>query len=238
MSVHGKIINHCILLYSFFCFQFGLLIVDQVVFNSTLVLFAFDPEGIYDHLTSLSQAKLSSEVSKIVDDLIKNHPRLAEVVGSKFDFGFIELFNSLALKICWGWTLVSYLILSNVLFCFLLLFDKYGEDWAKRSLFNRVASQCSYPVIIHNVIVIPIWTWRVYFGPLSTAMADLTVLTANACIIWVLLCLTEALVIRAVMVTSYKHISGINDMFISHFIFMVNLGFSFGSHFGLFILGL
>ena len=96
MSVHGKIINPCILLHSFFCWQLGLLIVDQVVFNSTLVLFACDPEGIYDHLTSLSQAKLSSEISKIVDDLIKNHPRLAEVVGSKFDFGFIELFNSVA----------------------------------------------------------------------------------------------------------------------------------------------
>ena len=151
---------------------------------------------------------------------------------------FIEHFDSLIFQISWGVTMLSNLFISNVLFSFLILFDKHGGDWAKRSLLNQLSSQCAYPVIIHNLIITPIWSCRVFIGPLNPTMAELTVVIANSCIIWVLLCLTKVLLTRAIMATSYKYISGINDMFFSNFIFMVNFGFSFGSHCCLGILGL
>ena len=170
---------------------------------------------------------------------VKFQPKLAE-----FDFSlnstalsdeFNEHFGSLILQISWGVTMLSNLLISNVLFSFLILFDRLGGDWAKRSL---LSSQCAYPVIIHNLIITPIWSYRVFIGPLNPTMAELTVVIANSCIIWVLLCLTEALVTRAIMATSYKYVSGTNDVFFSNFIFMVNFGFSFGSHCCLGILGL
>ena len=151
---------------------------------------------------------------------------------------FIEHFDSLIFQISWVVTMLSNLLISNVLFSFLILFDRHGGDWAKRSLLNRLSSQCAYPVIIHNLIITPIWSYRVFIGPLNPTMAELTAVIANSCIIWVLLCLTEALLTRAIMATSYKYVSGINDMFFSNFIFMVNFGFSFGSHCCLAILGL
>ena len=103
---------------------------------------------------------------------------------------------------------------------------------------DRVTSQCGYPVITHNIVLTPIWTYRVFFGPLKSCLADVVIVIGNGCITWVLLCLTEALVVRAVMITSYKHVTGVNDKFMGTFIFLVNKGFSFGSHFGLCILGL
>ena len=50
---------------------------------------------------------------------------------------FKEHFESSILRICWGLTIISNLIFSNVLFSMLIKFEHNGEDWAKRSLFNR-----------------------------------------------------------------------------------------------------
>ena len=114
---------------------------------------------------------------------------------------------------------------------------KRKEKMVKCEPLHRLTSQCAYPVIIHNLIVTPIWSFRVFFGPVNWIVADFAISTGNACATWVLLCLTEALVIRAVMITSYKNFSGINDNFMSTFISLVNSGFSFGSHIGLCTLG-
>ena len=45
---------------------------------------------------------------------------------------FIEHFDSLMLQISWTVTMLSNLLISNVLFSFLILFDRLGGDWAKR----------------------------------------------------------------------------------------------------------
>ena len=112
------------------------------------------------------------------------------------------------------------------------------NDWVKIKPNCRLTSQCGYPVIIHNLISTPIWSCRVFFGPLHLALVDVVISTSNACITWVLLCLTEALMVRAVMITKFRYVSGIDDNFMGTFIFMVNKGFSFGSHIALSILGL
>ena len=51
------------------------------------------------------------------------------------------------------------------------------------------------------------------------------------------MCLTEALMIKALLLTNFKQFSGINDSFFSMFAGLINLGFSLGSHIALFILG-
>ena len=185
----------------------------------TLSQFSFDPSDVIEFQPKLAEIDFSLNSTALSDE-------------------FVEHFDSLILQISWGVTMLSNLLISNVLFSFLILFDRHGGDWAKRSLLNRLSSQCAYPVIIHNLIITPIWSYRVFVGPLSPTMAELTVVIANSCIIWVLLCLTEALLTRAIMVTSYKYVSGTNDVFFGNFIFVVNFGFSFGSHCCLGILGL
>ena len=51
------------------------------------------------------------------------------------------------------------------------------------------------------------------------------------------MCLTEALMIKALLLTNFKRFSGINDSFFSMFAGLTNIGFSLGSHISLFILG-
>ena len=51
------------------------------------------------------------------------------------------------------------------------------------------------------------------------------------------MCLTEALMIRALLLTNFKQINGINDSFFSIFSGLINIGSSLGSHIALFILG-
>ena len=51
------------------------------------------------------------------------------------------------------------------------------------------------------------------------------------------MCLTESLMIKALLLTNFKQLSGINDSFFSMFAGLINLGFSLGSHIALFILG-
>ena len=114
---------------------------------------------------------------------------------------FKELFDSLAVKICWGSIMILELTFNNAFNFFFMMFDKYGEDSLKRSLNNQLISQVGYPVMLHNLIVVPSWTWRVFFGPLNTGWADTVVLIGNAITIWVSLCFTEALTIKAAMAT-------------------------------------
>ena len=51
------------------------------------------------------------------------------------------------------------------------------------------------------------------------------------------MCLTEALMIKALLLTNFKQFNGINDSFFSMFAGLINIGFSLGSHIALFILG-
>ena len=80
-------------------------------------------------------------------------------------------------------------------------------------------------------------TWRIFIGPLTTFIADFMVFISNSCVVWAILCIAETIAIRALLLMKFKYLSGINDYFFSKFIFMFNVGFTFGSHLGLFFLG-
>ena len=59
-------------------------------------------------------------------------------------------------------------------------------------------------------------------------------MTENIAGIWCILCMTEAIAIKAAMATKFKYIGGINDYFFGHFLFVANLGFAMGSAFGMY----
>ena len=59
----------------------------------------------------------------------------------------------------------------------------------------------------------------------------------NTCLVWSLMCLTEALMIKALLLTNFKQTNGIDDSFFSMFSGLINVGFTLGSHIALFILG-
>ena len=85
---------------------------------------------------------------------------------------FEDFFNSLEVKICLCITLISEFLVSNVLWYSFLMYDKYAEDSMKRSLYNQIISQITYPVLLSSLLSTPIWIWRLAFGPLNPVVAD------------------------------------------------------------------
>ena len=217
------------------------------ILNSTYNFFSFTIFGIYEQFLTLRQERLSSQMYKMIEDLNENQPGVVDDISEIFnntltkidliDDDFSEEFDSRSLKTCVGLTAFTELFISIPLFYFLILFDKYGEDAMKRSLYNYLSSQIAYPVIVLIIFNRPFEVWRVFVGPLNSIVADFHVFAQNSAIIWAILCQTEGFLTRALFVTNYKCISGINDKFFSNFLFLVNSGFSFGSHILLFFFG-
>ena len=217
------------------------------ILNSTYNFFSFTIFGIYEQLMTLRQERLSSQMYKMIEDLNENQPGVVDDISEIFnntltkidliDDDFSKEFDSPSLKTCIGLTTFTELFISIPLFYFLILFDKYGEDAMKRSLYNYLSSQIAYPVIVLIIFNRPFEVWRVFVGPLNSIIADFHVFAQNSAIIWAILCQTEGFLTRALFVTNYKCISSINDKFFSNFFFFVNSGFSFGSHILLFFFG-
>ena len=210
------------------------------ILNSTYNSFPLTIFGIYEQLITLRQERLFCQMYKVIEDLNENQPGVVDNISEIFnnpltkieqiDDDFSEDFDSLSLKTCIGLNAFTELFISIPLFYFLILFDKYGEDAMKRSLYNYLNSQIAYPVIVLIIFIRPFEVWRVFVGPLNSIVGVFYVFTQNSAIIWAILCQTEGFLTRALFVTNYKRISGINDKFFSNFLFLFNSGFSFGSH--------
>ena len=65
---------------------------------------------------------------------------------------FSELFDNVLLKIYWVFLAFGILTFSNPYNYLVILYEKYGEDSMKRSLYNQLISQASYPIILHNLV--------------------------------------------------------------------------------------
>ena len=77
-------------------------------------------------------------------------------VQNNFD-PFADLFDHVLLKICWILLGIAILIFSNPYYFLLILYEKHGEDSMKRSLYNQLIGQASYPTILHNLVCIPLY---------------------------------------------------------------------------------
>ena len=69
---------------------------------------------------------------------------------------FAGLFDHVLLKIYWILLGIAILILSNPYYFLIILYEKHGEDLMKRSLYNQLISQASYPIILHNLVCKPL----------------------------------------------------------------------------------
>ena len=153
--------------------------------NSTFNPFPSSVEGTSEYLMTLSQAQFSSEMQNKIEAIIKNQHEFVEGITKIFGRpmeqitivdDFDEISNSSLLKICFAFTILTDYFISNVLATLFILYDKYGEDSMKRSMYNRLNSQFAYPVIISNLLSRPAWTWRTFIGPISSTTADAVVL--------------------------------------------------------------
>ena len=80
-------------------------------------------------------------------------------------------------------------------------------------------------------------TWRVIFGPLNPYFSAIASLFYNLFSSWLFVAFTEMAVIKSLMIYKFPMIAGINDIFIGRFLLLVNLGYTFLSQIGRFLVG-
>ena len=150
---------------------------------------------------------------------------------------FKDLLNTPSVKIIsviLSFFLITFTNAFNIL---VLMFEKHGGDPMKRSLINQLTAEIGYSMIIHNTICIPLLTWRIFFGPLYVGIAAFSTFCKNIAMLWIMNCLTEVFIVKALMLYKFSYMAGIDETFMSRFLLMENLGFVFLSQASRFYLG-
>ena len=150
---------------------------------------------------------------------------------------FKDLLNTSSVKVTSG--ILSFLLITftNAFNILVSMFEKHGGDPLKRSLINQLVVQIGYCMVINNTICTPLLTWRIFFGPIYVGIAAFNSFCKNICMVWIMTCLTEVFIVKVLMLYKFSYMAGIDDTFLSRFLFLENLGFIFLSQLSRFYLG-
>ena len=126
----------------------------------------------------------------------------------KFLFNFKDIFESTALKIV---SIFVYLICATFFNAFSLLsviFEKYANDSMKRSLNNQLTSHLMFSMFLNNNVTLPIFIWRVIFGPIHQYISTFVAFLRNFYVTWNLLLLTQMTVVKSLLIFKWPLMSG------------------------------
>ena len=150
---------------------------------------------------------------------------------------FKDLLNTAMLKISSGILCFLLITFTNAFNILVSMFEKHGGDPLKRSLINQLVVQIGYCMVINNTICTPLLTWRIFFGPIYVGIAAFNSFCKNICMVWIMTCLTEVFIVKVLMLYKFSYMAGVDDTFLSRFLFLENLGFIFLSQLSRFYLG-
>ena len=133
-----------------------------------------------------------------------------QIATEEFD-DFKRLFDNSNIKIIS--TIVSFYMITftNFFNIMVSLFEKYGGDPMKRSLKNQLIAHWGYSMMINNTISTPLFTWRVFFGPLPIQISAFNSFCKNFSLVWTLTTMTEVFVIKALMLYKFSYMAGLDD---------------------------
>ena len=199
--------------------------------NFTLKVILFGPE-ICNQITSDKLFDLSWTCNNTSLEMLNMEQNSKERVDD-----FKELLNTSSLKIISGILCFLLITFTNAFNILVSMFEKHGGDPMKRSLKNQLVAQMGYCMIINNTICTPLLTWRIFFGPLSLEIAAFNSFCKNISVIWSVTCLTQVFLVKALMLNKFSYMAGLDDTFMSRFLFLETLGFLFLSQLSRFYLG-
>ena len=159
------------------------------------------------------------------DETIDSSINMSETTNNDIVDDFQDIFNPLEIRIVYFLLWIIYMTLSNVFFVILILYEKYGEDFMKRSINNRLWSQLGLLIILHNCVCSTIFLLRFIFGPLYFGVALFESWIANIYWCWTLLVLAEISVIKALLTYKFSLIVGLDENFAGRLLFKFNLGY-------------
>ena len=82
-----------------------------------------------------------------------------------------------------------------------------------------------------------LYAWRVFFGPLSTFLAYISFISKQICVTFVIICITEIVVFKVIMIYAWKHYSIADETFIYRITILFNYALCIGLHFARLFLG-
>ena len=141
---------------------------------------------------------------------------------------FAVIFDHLGIKIITGILCFYCFIFNNGYYAFMIMKDQEHADPLKRSVVDQISLYQIYAVIMHNLICVPLWTWRILVGPLSLELAQFEGFIQCIFLSTIFLIFAEISLIKAFMKIKWLVMAGINDMFLGKFICGANLGLIIG----------
>ena len=190
---------------------------------------------MFDNITlSISGEAMSLKLTEITFN--KNEKLtdfLSNISEKKNDYildDFKEIFNPMVIRIIYFSLWIIYVTLSNAFYALLILYEKYGEDIMKRSINNQLWSQVAMAMILYNCVCSTIFSLRFIVGPLHFAVAAFEACIANIWMSWALLVLAEISIIKALLISKFSLIVGIDENFAGRFLIKFNLGYILISH--------
>ena len=190
---------------------------------------------MFDNITlSISGEAMSLKLTEITFN--KNEKLtdfLSNISEKKNDYildDFKEIFNPMVIRIIYFSLCMIYVTLSNAFYALLILYEKYGEDIMKRSINNQLWSQAAMAMILYNCVCSTIFSLRFIVGPLHFAVAAFASCIANIWMSWALLVLAEISIIKALLISKFSLIVGIDENFAGRFLIKFNLGYILISH--------
>ena len=158
------------------------------VVGSSLVQLNFIPfEDIYRNLINLTEfSNLTTRVDDEINKLLQNEPSMTEKsalnqiilaeMSKLFDRkdDFEEMFENSLVKIFLLIYFFIFMLILNTIFNVLLVhYEKFGGDPMKRSLQNQLIAQFGYAQILFNLVLAPVWIFRILIGPVHLSVVDI-----------------------------------------------------------------
>ena len=141
---------------------------------------------------------------------------------------FENFIDSPVLKFIHGTNIPLCLIISSLFYCGTIYYERYGGDPMKRSLKNKIISANAriWLLLIYD-IAFGI-TWRLFIGSMKNEIFALGISFIRQYLIVIsLLYFCEAMVYNVTSLFGWKYVCAMEEDFVSKYIFLFNIGFSF-----------
>ena len=106
-----------------------------------------------------------------------------------------------------------------------------------RSMKNKLFAQICEAVLVSNFTT-PFYTWRFLVGPIIENLSILILFIRNINALIMVLCFTEIIAGRFLLLFGWKHFNSTNEDFMFRYLYLFNIGFSFATQFSRWMLGI
>ena len=127
-----------------------------------------------------------------------------------------------------------------IIFLFFAILSNYNSEDAslyKRSLKNKLLAQICKIIVVNNILITPVFTWRFLVGPINEQLSIFVEIIRHFDAVMIFLCFMEIIVFRFLLLFGWKHFNSTNEDFMSVLVNVCNIVFAFVTQISRWMLG-